>query len=53
MAELSPNIARIGHAAPDFEAVAYAEGDFKTIKLSDYRGRWVILFFYPADFTFV
>jgi len=45
--------ARLGHPAPDFEAIAYANGDFKTIKLADYRGKWVILFFYPADFTFV
>ena len=37
--------------APD--TVAYADGDFKPIKLADYRGKWVILFFYPADFTFV
>jgi alkyl hydroperoxide reductase subunit AhpC len=53
MAEISPIIARLEQPAPDFEAIAYAGGDFKTIKLSDYRGKWVILFFYPADFTFV
>jgi alkyl hydroperoxide reductase subunit AhpC len=53
MSEISPTIARLGQSAPDFEAMAYAGGDFKTIKLADYRGKWVILFFYPADFTFV
>jgi peroxiredoxin (alkyl hydroperoxide reductase subunit C) len=53
MTELIVNAAQLGHPAPDFEAIAYTEGDFKTIKLSDYRGKWVILFFYPADFTFV
>jgi alkyl hydroperoxide reductase subunit AhpC len=53
MTEQNGNIARIGHPAPDFEAMAYAEGAFKTIKLADYHGKWVILFFYPADFTFV
>ena len=44
---------RIGKPAPDFEATAYVEGDFKTVKLSDYKGRWVFICFYPADFTFV
>ena len=46
-------MARIGDPAPCFEAQAYADGDFKTIKLSDYKGKWVVLFFYPMDFTFV
>lgn len=53
MTEESPITARLGAPAPDFEAIAYADGDFKTFKLSDFRGKWVILFFYPADFTFV
>ncbi len=40
--------------APDFQAQAVlADGSFKSIKLSDYRGKYVILFFYPLDFTFV
>lgn len=45
----------IGKQAPDFEARAYFpdEKKIKTIKLSDYRGKWVILTFHPADFTFV
>jgi hypothetical protein len=47
-------IARTGQEAPDFEATAYVAGEgFKSIKLSDYRGRWVVLCFYPGDFTFV
>lgn len=46
-------LARVGHPAPDFEANAYFEGGFKQIKLSDYKGKWVILCFYPGDFTFV
>jgi peroxiredoxin (alkyl hydroperoxide reductase subunit C) len=46
-------IARVGKPAPDFEASAYIDGGFKNIKLSDYRGKWVILCFYPGDFTFV
>ena len=53
MTEPIETTARLGHPAPEFEAVAYADGDFKPIKLADYRGKWVILFFYPADFTFV
>lgn len=39
--------------APDFEADAVLGGDFKKIKLSDYRGKWLVLYFYPLDFTFV
>src|SRR5437764_15262459 len=39
--------------APDFTADAVVNEEFKTVKLSDYRGKYVILFFYPLDFTFV
>lgn len=40
--------------APDFAAQAVmADGSFKEVKLSDYRGKYVVLFFYPLDFTFV
>ena len=46
-------IARVGKPAPDFEASAYVDGGFKNIKLSDYKGKWVVLCFYPGDFTFV
>jgi hypothetical protein len=45
--------ARVGKPAPDFEANAFQNGKFKNIKLSDYKGRWVALCFYPGDFTFV
>ena len=45
--------AEIGHEIPDFEVEAFHENDIKKIKLSDYKGKWMILFFYPADFTFV
>ncbi|NJO93720.1 MAG: peroxiredoxin [Hydrococcus sp. RM1_1_31] len=44
---------RVGQSAPDFTATAVADQEFKTIKLSDYRGKYVVLFFYPLDFTFV
>ncbi|MBI4055150.1 MAG: peroxiredoxin [Elusimicrobia bacterium] len=39
--------------APDFKAMAAAGKLFKEIRLSDYRGKWLVLFFYPLDFTFV
>jgi peroxiredoxin 2/4 len=46
-------VLRVGQAAPDFTATAVYDQEFKTIKLSDYRGKYVVLFFYPLDFTFV
>jgi peroxiredoxin (alkyl hydroperoxide reductase subunit C) len=46
-------IARVGHPAPDFEANVYLNGGFQTLKLSDYKGKWIVLCFYPGDFTFV
>lgn len=46
-------IARVGKPAPDFEAMAFVGGGFKPIKLSDFKGQWVLLCFYPGDFTFV
>lgn len=45
--------AKVGKPAPDFEASAYIDGGFQNIKLSDYKGQWVTLCFYPGDFTFV
>ena len=43
----------IGEPAPYFEATTYFKNAFKDIKLSDYKGKYVCLFFYPLDFTFV
>ncbi len=44
----------VGKPAPDFTATAVINGEFKeNFKLSDFRGRYVVLFFYPLDFTFV
>lgn len=44
----------IGKPAPEFNHVmAYHKGEFKKISLSDYKGRWLVLFFYPRDFTFI
>jgi alkyl hydroperoxide reductase subunit AhpC len=39
--------------APDFELEGVVAGEFRAVKLADYRGRWLVLFFYPLDFTFV
>ena len=52
--EVSKMLARVGKEAPDFEANAFVTGEgFKPIKLSDYRGKWIVVCFYPGDFTFV
>jgi len=45
--------ARVGHKAPDFTAPAYHRGTFTNVQLSSYLGKWVLLCFYPGDFTFV
>lgn len=44
---------RVGHKAPEIEATAYHQGEFKEVKLSDYDGKWRVVCFYPGDFTFV
>ena len=52
--EVSKMLARVGKEAPDFEANAFIEGEgFKPVRLSDHKGRWIVLCFYPGDFTFV
>lgn len=52
--EVSKMTARVGYEAPDFEANAFVAGQgFKPVKLSDYKGQWIVLCFYPGDFTFV
>jgi hypothetical protein len=45
--------ARVGQKAPDFTAPAYCRGSFTSVKLSDFTGKWMLLCFYPGDFTFV
>jgi peroxiredoxin (alkyl hydroperoxide reductase subunit C) len=51
--------ARVGQLAPDFSVKAYdrtkdgTDQQFQQVNLSDYRGKWVCLYFYPLDFTFV
>ncbi len=44
---------RVGQQAPDFTAATYHRGGFGSVSLSDHAGKWVLLCFYPGDFTFV
>jgi peroxiredoxin (alkyl hydroperoxide reductase subunit C) len=43
----------VGKKAPDFSAPAYYQGKFVSLSLSEYLGKWVLVCFYPGDFTFV
>ena len=43
----------VSQKAPDFTADAFVNGEFKKVSLADYKGKKVVLFFYPLDFTFV
>jgi hypothetical protein len=52
--EVNKVLARVGKEAIDFEATAFIAGKgFQPVKLSDYKGKWVVICFYPGDFTFV
>ncbi|HEY1048127.1 MAG TPA: redoxin domain-containing protein [Prosthecobacter sp.] len=55
--EITPQIATVGAVVPDFEMETYepAQGDFGKVSLAEIKksGKWTILMFYPADFTFV
>ena len=44
---------KVGKPAPEFTAPAYIQGKFANVSLSEYKGKWVLLCFYPGDFTFV
>ncbi len=44
---------QVGTKAPDFTAPCYFQGEFASVQLSEYLGKWVVLCFYPGDFTFV
>ncbi|MEZ5126461.1 MAG: peroxiredoxin [Thermoleophilia bacterium] len=48
-----PTVVQVGQQAPDFSLEGVLDGKFVDVRLSDYRGNWVVLFFYPLDFTFV
>jgi peroxiredoxin (alkyl hydroperoxide reductase subunit C) len=49
----SKSMIQVGKKAPDFTAPGYQNGKFVNVSLSDYLGKWVLLCFYPGDFTFV
>ncbi len=52
--EMNKMVVKVGKEAVDFEATAYVEGvGFQPVKLSNYKGKWIVLCFYPGDFTFV
>jgi alkyl hydroperoxide reductase subunit AhpC len=54
-AETGPTVrrAKVGEPAPPFTVTAVVGAEFKTVSLADYQGKWLVLFFYPGDFTFV
>jgi hypothetical protein len=52
--EVTKMVATVGKEAIDFEANAFIAGKgFAPVKLSDHKGNWIVLCFYPGDFTFV
>jgi peroxiredoxin (alkyl hydroperoxide reductase subunit C) len=51
--EEMPNMVKVGKPAPDFTAAGFLQGKFMNFKLSEYLGKWVLVCFYPGDFTFV
>ena len=50
---MEENRLEINALAPKFEAQAFHNNEIRKVKLDDYKGKWVVLFFYPADFTFI
>ncbi len=44
---------KVGKPAPEFSAPAFYQGKFVNVDLAEYKGKWVLLCFYPGDFTFV
>ena len=51
--EVSMEQAKVGKTAPDFQLSGFHKGEFKNFTLSDYKGKWIVVCFYPGDFTFV
>lgn len=51
--EAKRSMVKVGKPAPDFTASAFYQGKFVNVSLSELRGKWVLLCFYPGDFTFV
>lgn len=53
MKEATQSMVKVGKPAPDFTSSAYLAGKFVNIGLEEFKGKWVLLCFYPGDFTFV
>ncbi len=51
--ESGQRMIKVGKPAPDFTAPAFIDGKFANVSLSEFKGQWVVLCFYPGDFTFV
>ncbi len=51
--EAKRSMIKVGKPAPDFTLPAFYNGEFVNISLSEFKGKWVLLCFYPGDFTFV
>jgi len=51
--EVKTIMVKVGKPAPDFTAPAFYNGRFMNVSLSEYKGKWLLLCFYPGDFTFV
>jgi peroxiredoxin (alkyl hydroperoxide reductase subunit C) len=49
----APMTVLVGKKAPDFTAPSYYKGGFSPVSLSDFAGKWIMVCFYPGDFTFV
>lgn len=51
--EVKKSMVQVGKPVPNFELQGYHKGEFKKFSLEEFRGKWVLLCFYPGDFTFV
>jgi peroxiredoxin (alkyl hydroperoxide reductase subunit C) len=47
------SMVKVGHPVPDFEFEIFQDDEVKKARFSDYKNKWLVVFFYPADFTFV
>ena len=50
---MEEEMVKVGEKVADFELEAFHNEQTVKIRLSDYRGKWVVMLFYPADFTFI
>lgn len=51
--EETMSMVKVGKPAPDFTAPGFYQGKFMNFNLAEYAGKWVLVCFYPGDFTFV